>query len=397
MDGDEDVRRGPPAQEEAMTKTTVVDHGNGRGMTTTRAQPSMRVARAALALGLFGLVAAPGCASNPGSTHPSPSPPPPPAPPATAAQLCACFATQANSDWNEQGTQLQGTGVAGPQASCGSAPIPNHFFSIRSFSLIGMSTGNGHPVSGVTVSQGQLHGTDWTTNAPLALADWKDVTLQANVDCGSAGASSVPLAARITGTLAYDLAQLPPGPGLTGTAGLYAVEFLDPRTKQWTSVCQTPSDMAIPSGEVWDATATRGASAVGFTFACVSAVIAKCYTWGYVPWAPAKGVADPAGLHQACTRMGRADYCGTGSANTVNGHAIDVWDAFGVQKMAPAGTATLEAAWSPKGAICENHYRLADINDQPGCQPSMAPCATANPCASTSAGMLVCDASVPPL
>ena len=51
--------------------------------------------------------------------------------------------------------------------------------------------------------------------------------------------------------------------------------------------------------------------------------IAKCVLWGYRPWATYNGT-PLAQYHQACTRMVRADYCGTGTSYTVTGNRISV-------------------------------------------------------------------------
>ena len=71
---------------------------------------------------------------------------------------------------------------------------------------------------------------------------------------------------------------------------------------------------------------------------CRGAVLAKCTEFGYRRWATAtrcslgSGCSDVAlaPIHQACTRMMRADYCGDGMPNTVDGHPIDIYDALGV-------------------------------------------------------------------
>jgi hypothetical protein len=66
-----------------------------------------------------------------------------------------------------------------------------------------------------------------------------------------------------------------------------------------------------------------------------------------------------ADLHQACTRMARADYCGNGQSHTHENTAIDFYDRFGIAelgKWAP-GSAPFEAAWAPDGATCLAHTR----------------------------------------
>lgn len=108
--------------------------------------------------------------------------------------------------------------------------------------------------------------------------------------------------------------------------------------------------MFVPG--VWDATAAHhdqtevGGKTVTASFSCTNGVIAKCVVWGYAPWIVG------AELHQTCTRMARADYCGNGVSFTKNGTAIDVFDAKGVQAPANESGFEFEAAWGPNGAAC---------------------------------------------
>lgn len=65
--------------------------------------------------------------------------------------------------------------------------------------------------------------------------------------------------------------------------------------------------------------------AIDATFSCRAGVIAKCVFWGYAPWSAG------AELHQMCTRMARADYCGDGVSHTENGTLIDMFDTHAIQ------------------------------------------------------------------
>ncbi len=97
--------------------------------------------------------------------------------------------------------------------------------------------------------------------------------------------------------------------------------------------------------------------AAPFTFSCTTGVIAKCVTWGYKPWLS----SEASDMHQTCTRLARADYCGNGVAHTENGTRIDVLDVEGIQLQASKpGEMTFEAAWGPDGAVCVNQTRYAD-------------------------------------
>ncbi len=98
------------------------------------------------------------------------------------------------------------------------------------------------------------------------------------------------------------------------------------------------------------------------TFACDDGVIAKCVSWGYAPWSVG------ADVHQACTRLARADYCGDGTPWTLDGTIIDVYDALGVQEMVPDPELHFEAAWGPDGAVCVAQTRY-DVSDEDGRHP----------------------------
>lgn len=143
----------------------------------------------------------------------------------------------------------------------------------------------------------------------------------------------------------------------------------------WENLCGYQNGLAIPALAVegrWDessGTPTGGDHLDDpnlFTFACTHATIAKCVTMGYAPW---RSVSECSGndcqnipmreLHQACTRMLRADYCGDGTTHTVNGTTINLWDNLDIQTSDTAlpVTWTDEAEWSPKGALCIQQVR----------------------------------------
>ena len=136
----------------------------------------------------------------------------------------------------------------------------------------------------------------------------------------------------------------------------------------WTPLCVTtlPKSYdpthgtytyAIPMEKVWDGTgARRDEVSDRFTFACMSGAIAKCYAWGYRPWVS----DDSKKVHQACTRMARADYCGDGKPHTQEATTINIEDDLGVQAHDPSGAAgemPFEAGWSEAGAVCLSKYR----------------------------------------
>jgi ADYC domain-containing protein len=131
---------------------------------------------------------------------------------------------------------------------------------------------------------------------------------------------------------------------------------------------------AVPLAGRWDygeGTTTGGShlnEASSITLACAGAVLAKCVEMGYAPWRTvverfSRVRSHPvslASLHQACTRMLRADYCGDGSSHTLDGEPIEVWDAFGVQAREVEVRWAFEAEWTTAGARCKQRERIGD-------------------------------------
>jgi len=147
----------------------------------------------------------------------------------------------------------------------------------------------------------------------------------------------------------------------------YRVEVWNPVVQDWENPCvatgQVPQPRALAMSGVWDSEGAHHDVAGKITFACENGVIAKCARWGYKPWASRNGqpLAD---LHQACTRMARADYCGNGRSHTQENTMIDYYDSAGVSSRTtevseawdPA-RGSFEAAWAPDGAVCLGRTR----------------------------------------
>ena len=131
-------------------------------------------------------------------------------------------------------------------------------------------------------------------------------------------------------------------------------------THDGQNVCAVDEDGVFVAG-VWDETgawhASRGSA--NATFACRSSVVAKCAFWGYAPW----NVGAP--LHAACTRMARADYCGSGRSWTREGTAIDVFDREGISSATNDPSFLFEAGWNENGATCVSRPRF-DTRDVRG-------------------------------
>jgi ADYC domain len=147
----------------------------------------------------------------------------------------------------------------------------------------------------------------------------------------------------------------------------------------WVSLCGYETDgsmrraLAVPG--TWNS-ATGAWSASDFSFACRKASIAKCVEFGYKSWL---GFGDH---HLACVRMLRADYCGDGTAHTVNGTPINLYDDAGVQSDTESWP--VDAEWGPDGALCVNHVRG-------GSQPSCYSAKYSASCGSFASGALLID------
>jgi len=123
---------------------------------------------------------------------------------------------------------------------------------------------------------------------------------------------------------------------------------------------------AVPLANRWDyrSGVEGGGSEIEepsrFTFACAGYALAECVEMGYRSWATALSCVGGdckkvslAPLHQACTRMLRADYCGDGASFTINGTLINVYDHLGDPKRhrrvgpsKPNGVRTAPAAYA---------------------------------------------------
>lgn len=116
------------------------------------------------------------------------------------------------------------------------------------------------------------------------------------------------------------------------------------------------------------------------TFACTDGAIGKCVEKaGYKPWAAARTecrVATTDGqlecygetqelLHEACVRMVRADYCGSGQSMTVDGIGIDLWDESSINTESEQVWGK-EGEWTPNGARCLDVANMGRTNATTG-------------------------------
>jgi hypothetical protein len=127
-------------------------------------------------------------------------------------------------------------------------------------------------------------------------------------------------------------------------------------------LCEPHSDgthyaVVVPGVQQADGTLAEDASA--FAISCTSGALAKCLRMGYRPWELGSDGRSLRSAYNACIRMVRADYTGTGVPYTENGRLIDVYDFVGVQQPEYAEGQSFEAGWDERGAVCVSHARVA--------------------------------------
>lgn len=239
--------------------------------------------------------------------------------------------------WPEQGTSLQG----GPGGGGG---IPDQGTGLQRSPRPGMET------QGRYLGLADLDGVRLEVAATGAAVTLQGDQLMAEGYPDSASLRGVELDATTR-----DIRHL--------TVRIESVESVDRVDRlalsiEGAEVCDD-GDHGVFVGGRWDETGEHIAADGALTYACASGVITKCVTWGYAPWIV--GVD----LHQACTRLARADYCGTGTPWTLDGTTIDVYDPNGIQTVTPDARFHFEAAWGVEGAVCVNQTRY-DVEDGEG-------------------------------
>jgi hypothetical protein len=248
-----------------------------------------------------------------------------------------------------QGSEVQGRSLFG---------FPGAVTTTYDF-LFGSATRNDAALSNVHIEDGELVAEQ--NQASLHGSDLVGTHLYAEVrDTSVTPPATTMVEYQITGVQAESASYDPTG---TGNSFLYTLKQNVDGAGNWQTACPADADgqtVAIPLTATWDEHGNRVASSTQFTFGCTTGVIAKCYRWGYRPWVT--GYGDLVSTHWACTRMARADYCGTGKPNTHEGTPIYLWD--NLPSPGPIwsqGTTPLlvvfEAGWDTNGAVCLSHAR----------------------------------------
>jgi hypothetical protein len=234
--------------------------------------------------------------------------------------------------------------------------------SLNGISLNGISL-NGISLNGISLNGISLNGTSIsavsTTSPPLTGASMVGSTWNATASNGT------------TVKLRVDAATQGTAPN--ADLWFYAVSYQT--SSGWSPMCGLDAAsapiLAVTTAGVWTATATDAAKYVSsttqFTFACRAKTIAKCIEMGYKTY---KGYTNQLA---SCVRLLRGDYCGTGTAYTVDGTTLNLFDNVGVQ--ADTENWFAEAEWTPSGARCINSHNSARydlaVSKDPKCVKSI--------------------------
>jgi len=97
-----------------------------------------------------------------------------------------------------------------------------------------------------------------------------------------------------------------------------------------------------------------------FELVCTSGAQGKCVRFGYRPWSHTTDGTPLHDAYNACIRMVRGDYGGTGQPFTKDGMRIDVYDRLSIQSPENDVADAFEAGWSPGGAVCVHHVRVKE-------------------------------------
>jgi hypothetical protein len=149
----------------------------------------------------------------------------------------------------------------------------------------------------------------------------------------------------------------------TGDIFLYTFSTKDPQTGQWVTVCEPDANgrkIGFPLSGYWDDQGKHIRSEDHYSITCTSGTMGKCVLMGYLPWGKTKSGESLWDYHQACVRLLRADYCGSGNPHTRTGTKVELWDREGIQVDTSTPGLTFEAAWDEDGAVCVKKVRIPE-------------------------------------
>lgn len=188
--------------------------------------------------------------------------------------------------------------------------------------------------------------------------------------------------------------------------GKYEATWQAAGDKSWSSFCphayqngdgtiiQLTEYMIPVGGAKWQIDGSRVDDPDSIQLACTHDAIGGCINWGYAPWEYQGGMLLQA-HHQACTRMKRADFCGSGDPVTTTNQSdylhtpIELWDSLSIHAVGAQTATTMEAFWNENGATCFNpsQYRSTLPNYVAHMQVQTATCPKPA-CSKSSQGLM---------
>lgn len=259
--------------------------------------------------------------------------------------------------------------------------------------LMGEDGSNYRPVTSITYNGFQVSPMDLGTNQGFFRFTYDNGKLAEKKE---AAGLTFNFSVSLTGTKVVTPVSLfvkdvsDPANGLSAY-GLHAMyySYTDSRGEVVTqSLCKNSNgddEPVVPvAGHYWNNfNGAMSSEELTISFACQTAAVAGCIEYGYHPWQSLQecnDVSDPKNCHaanmwnvlQTCTRLKRADYCGSGTPHTMSG--TEIWPADWLQPTvtndARVMLPTLEALWNQSGISCvipENLRHKELLDQDPNC------------------------------
>ncbi len=131
--------------------------------------------------------------------------------------------------------------------------------------------------------------------------------------------------------------------------------------------------LAVAVSGYWDEQGSHQAAEHVVTLSCISAVVAKCAHWGYLPWAKSDST-NLAGHHEACVHAARAAFGSvttngdmasppTKTAYTCGSTLVDIFDHLTPPIQPQRNLYSRESYWNANGRMCmeKQRYTCGDV------------------------------------
>jgi hypothetical protein len=296
----------------------------------------------------------------------------------TPASLTDCLKVDRPTDKEISDPHGQGSDLLG----LGFEVTKGIFVRVDQFDITTFKNAAGSAIAGIRVVSHHLEGHNAQTSSPLADADWANSVVTGQLHCPNPKFphQTYPVVLHVVGVNTKFPRMSPQGQGIWKA---YQVQ-LELEGGKTLDACHDAGDVAFPVAGYWDDDSNRNTQNTSlFSFACTKRDVAFCITTGYRD----DGADDEAQLFDACTRMMRADYCGTGKSYTRDGTFVSVWDNQNIAVENHVPPLVFEAEWDGKGVVCWARPRWTQsdsgIETPPPCFKDRPQCArppgTGNP------------------